>query len=134
MLETFMAKNNIDGADEVKKLYSIPDKRVVLTKIKSLINAGKWEELESYVEKNQKKFKIPVEMIADLLMKKREEQWAMRMIAKMPEKEKDEQYALLQRIDKIHEAITLAADRKDVDVLEDIKATLLDPKELQYLN
>lgn len=69
-----------------------------------------------------------------MLMKKREESWAMRMIAKMPDKEKEEQYALLQRIDKVHEAITLAADRKDIDVLEDIKRTLLDQKELQYLN
>lgn len=128
-----MSKNNIDGSDEVKKTYNISDKRVVLTKIKILLNQGKWEELENFVEKNQKKYKIPVEMIADFLMKKREESWAMRMIAKMPEKEKEEQYSLLQRIDKVHEAITLAADRKDIDVLEDIKRTLLDPKELQYL-
>lgn len=81
-----MSKNNVEGADEVKKTYGISDKRVVLTKIKILINQGKWEDLESFVEKNQKKYKIPVEMVADLLMKKREEQWAMRMIAKMPEK------------------------------------------------
>jgi hypothetical protein len=71
MLEGFMAKNNVDGADDVKKTYNIPDKRIVLTKIKILINQGKWEELENFVEKNQKKFKLPVEMIADLLMKKR---------------------------------------------------------------
>lgn len=134
MLEGFMKKNNIDGCDEVKKTYNIPEKRVILTKIKILIDQGKWEDLDTFVEKNQKKYKIPVEMVADLLMKKREESWAMRMIAKMPDKEKEEQYALLQRIDKVHEAITLAADRKDIDVLEDIKRTLLDQKELQYLN
>lgn len=42
-------------------------------------------------------------------------------MAKMPIKQKDEQYLLLQRIGKIKETIDLAADRKDMDALEDIK-------------
>ena len=52
-------------------------------------------------------------MVADMLFKKREEAWGMRMMARIPTKQKDEQYILLQRIGKIKEAIDLAADRKD---------------------
>jgi hypothetical protein len=40
-----MARNNVDGSDDVKKTYNISDKRVILTKIKTLINQGKWEDL-----------------------------------------------------------------------------------------
>jgi hypothetical protein len=50
------------------------------------------------MEKRQKEFKIPAELIADLLLKKGEVTWAMKMIARMPAKKKDEQYLLLQRI------------------------------------
>ena len=41
---------------------------------------------------------------------------------------------LLQRIGKIREAIDLAADRKDVDVLEEIEETLLDSALIAYAN
>jgi hypothetical protein len=53
-----------------------------------------------FVERHQKEFKIPAELIADLLMEKGEIAWAMKMIAKMPTKKKEEQYLLLQRIGK----------------------------------
>lgn len=58
----------------------------------------------------------------------------MRLLAKMPTKYKDEQYTLLQRIGKIKEAIDLAADRKDLDALEDIQSTLLDANLIAYSN
>jgi hypothetical protein len=73
-------------------------------------------------------------MIADFLMKKREVSWAMKVIARMPEKQKEEQYMLLQRIGKIREAIDLAADRKDLDALQDIQETLLDSTLIAYCN
>lgn len=41
---------------------------------------------------------------------------------------------LLQRIGKIREAIDLAADRKDVDALQDIQETLLDSALIAYTN
>lgn len=41
----------------------------------------------------------------------------MKIIARMPQKQKDQQYLLLQRIGKIKQAIDLAADRKDINVL-----------------
>ena len=41
---------------------------------------------------------------------------------------------LLQRIGKIREAIDLAADRKDIDVLEEIEETLLDATLIGYVN
>ena len=40
-------------------------------------------------------------MIADMVFAKREETWAMRLLARMPSKLKDEQYTLLQRIGKL---------------------------------
>ena len=52
----------------------------------------------------------------------------------MPSKQKDEQYLLLQRIGKIKEAIDLAADRKDIDALEDIQSTLLDTNLIAHAN
>lgn len=58
----------------------------------------------------------------------------MRLMARMPSKQKDEQYTLLQRIGKLKEAIDLAADRKDIDALEDIQVTLIDAKLIAYCN
>lgn len=55
-------------------------------------------------------------------------------MARMPSKQKDEQYTLLQRIGKLKEAIDLAADRKDIDALEDIQVTLIDAKLIAYCN
>ncbi len=73
-------------------------------------------------------------MIADFLIKKREVSWAMKVIARMPEKQKEEQYMLLQRIGKIREAIDLACDRKDLDALQEIQETLLDSTLIAYCN
>ena len=55
-------------------------------------------------------------------------------MARMPSKHKDEQYLLLQRIGKIKEAIDLAADRKDIDALEDIQSTIIDANLMAYAN
>ena len=89
LVDFFIAKNNADAVDDVKATYKISDKRIILSRIKALINQGKWEELERVVDQYQKKLKLPVEMIADMVMKKREETWALRIMAKMPEKEKE---------------------------------------------
>lgn len=67
-------------------------------------------------------------------MKKGETTWAMKMIARMPAKQKREQYLLLQRIGRYKEAIDLAADRKDIDVLEEIAGPLIDPTLVAYCN
>jgi Zn-dependent peptidase ImmA (M78 family) len=88
-----------------------------MAKIKNLIDNKKFEEVLIFVERHQKEFKIPAELIADLLYERGEVTWAMKMIARMPTKKKDEQYLLLQRIGKYKEAIDLAADRKDVEAL-----------------
>ncbi len=53
-----------------------------------------------FMEKRQKEFKIPAELVADLLLQKGESTWAMKMMARMSSKKKDEQYLLLQRIGK----------------------------------
>lgn len=55
-----------------------------MSKIKVLIDQGKFEELITFIERHQKKFKIPVELIADFLLKKKEVSWAMKVIARMP--------------------------------------------------
>ena len=69
-----------------------------MTQIKILIEARKFDELLLFMEKRQKDYKIPAELIADLLLQKGEPTWAMKMIARMPSKKKEEQYLLLQRI------------------------------------
>ena len=69
-----------------------------MTQIKILIEARKFDELLLFMEKRQKDYKIPAELIADLLLQKGEQTWAMKMIARMPSKKKEEQYLLLQRI------------------------------------
>jgi hypothetical protein len=86
------------------------------------------------MDKRQKDFKIPPELIADLLFRRGEVTWAMKMIAKMSSKKSDEQYLLLQRIGRYKEAIDLAFDRKDADTLEDIGGTLLDATLIGYCN
>ena len=73
-------------------------------------------------------------MIADFLLQKKETAWAMKMIAHMPSSMYEEQYMLLQRIGKYKEVLDLAADRKDLDVLENIQSTLLDSNLLAYAN
>lgn len=133
-LEIFMEKGNGAAVDDFKREYNINDKRVILTRIKVLIDSKKFDDLLIFMEKRQKDFKIPAELIADLLLQKGETTWAMKMMARMPSKKKDEQYLLLQRIGRYKEAIDLAADRKDVDALEDIAATLLEPTLIGYCN
>ncbi len=105
-----------------------------MTRIKVLIETKKFDDLLIFMEKRQKDFKIPAELVADLLLQKGETTWAMKMMARMSSKKKDEQYLLLQRIGKYKEAIDLAADRKDLDALEDIGGTLLDPTLIGYCN
>lgn len=67
-------------------------------------------------------------------MHRKETIWAMKMMARMPSKQHEEQYMLLQRIGRYREAIDLAFDRKDSDVLEEIQSTLLDPELKAYIN
>jgi hypothetical protein len=42
LIDSFIAKNNTDAVDDVKTTYKISDKRIVLSRIKALINQGKW--------------------------------------------------------------------------------------------
>lgn len=88
-----------------------------MAQVKVFIDNDRFEDLQSFVERNQKKYNLSIELIADKVFAKRQESWAMRLLAKMPSKQKDEQYLLLQRIGKIKEAIDLAAERKDIDAL-----------------
>ena len=39
--------------------------------IKVFIEQRKFDSLEEFVERNQKKYNIPVELVADILLKKR---------------------------------------------------------------
>lgn len=41
-LEIFMQKGDRDAVDDIKKEYDISDKRVIMTKVKSLIDNKKW--------------------------------------------------------------------------------------------
>ena len=99
-LEIFLTKSDGNAVEDFKSEYEVPDKRLILARIKTLIDAKKYDDLLIFVEKRQKDFKIPVELVADLLMERGETTWAMKMIGRMPVKKKDEQYILLKRIGK----------------------------------
>ena len=58
-LEMFMEKGNGAAVDDFKKEYNISDKRVILTRIKVLIDMKKFDDLLLFMEKRQKDFKIP---------------------------------------------------------------------------
>ncbi len=79
-----MLRGDSDAVEDMKAEYKVDDKRIIMSKIKVLIDQNKFEELLIFIERHQKKFKIPVEMIADFLLKKREIAWAMKVIARMP--------------------------------------------------
>lgn len=79
-----MQRGDGDAVEDMKAQYRLDDKRVIMSKIKVLIDQGKFEELITFIERHQKKFKIPVELIADFLLKKKEVSWAMKVIARMP--------------------------------------------------
>lgn len=88
-LTHFLSKKDSAAANDIKNAFKIPDRRVVMAQIKVFIDEGKWEDLETFVERNQKKYNLPVELIADMVFAKREDTWAMRLMARMPSKSKD---------------------------------------------
>lgn len=55
-----MFKKDGDGVDDVKEFYKISEKRVVMGQIKVFIEQRKFDSLEEFVERNQKKYNIPV--------------------------------------------------------------------------
>ena len=87
-LEVFLKSKDSSAVDDIKEYYKIPDRRVIMGQIKVFMDERKWEDLETFVERNQKKYNIPVELITDMLLKRREDTWAMRMMARMPSKQK----------------------------------------------
>lgn len=84
-----MNQGNGGAVDDFKNAYDVDAKRLILLRIKVLIEGKKFDELLIFMEKRQKEFKIPAELIADLLLKKGETTWAMKMIARMPSKQKE---------------------------------------------
>ena len=88
-LQLFMEKNNGAAVDDFKNEYDISDKRIIMTRIKVLIDSKKFDDLLIFMEKRQKDFKIPAELVADLLLQKGETTWAMKMMARMSSKKKD---------------------------------------------
>ena len=59
-LNVFMQRGESDAVDDMKNQYNISDKRAIMAKIKGLIAANKYEDLLTFIERHQKKFKIPV--------------------------------------------------------------------------
>ena len=52
----------------------------------------------------------------------------------MSSKQEEEQYVLPQRIGRYKEVINLATDRKDIEALEHIGSTFIDPTLVGYSN
>ena len=78
-LEMFMEKDNGAAVDDFKNEYEVSDKRIILTRIKVLIERKKFDDLLIFMEKRQKDFKIPAELVADLLFQKGEITWGMKV-------------------------------------------------------
>lgn len=66
-----MKRGDSDAVDDMMNEYNVDKKRVIMARIKVLIDEGKYEILLKHIEDNQKKYKIPVELVADFLLKKR---------------------------------------------------------------
>ena len=67
----FLKKKDSGAANDIKQEFKISDRRFVMGQVKVFIDEGKWEDLETFVERNQKKYNLPVEMIADMVFAKR---------------------------------------------------------------
>ena len=70
-LNVFLKKKDSAAVNDIKTFFKIPDRRVVIAQIKVFIDEGKWEDLETFVERNQKKYNLPIELIADMVFAKR---------------------------------------------------------------
>jgi hypothetical protein len=56
----FLSKEDGGAVDAIKKEYDISDRRVVMAQVKVMIDKAQWENLETFVERNQKKYNLPV--------------------------------------------------------------------------
>jgi predicted acetyltransferase len=55
-----MLRGDSDAVEDMKSEYRVDDKRVIMSKIKVLIDQNKYEDLLTFIERHQKKYKIPV--------------------------------------------------------------------------
>lgn len=69
-MESFLLKDDLKVAQEFAKVYKVPERRYLLTRVKALIQNKNFEELDRLiVEKNKKGAVIPYELVADMLIK-----------------------------------------------------------------
>ncbi|CAD8066275.1 unnamed protein product [Paramecium sonneborni] len=123
IMEAFFIKDKPEFAKEFAKTYKIPDRRILLTKVKTLINNKKWDELDKIMsEKNKKSILIPYELVAELLMKADQEERGIQIIMKMPDVE--ESCRTLIKIGQQSSAVQVAINNKKYQLLYDIKGLI----------
>ena len=127
MLDVFLKNKEIKTSYEFKKMCKIPDRRFSILRIKNLIKNKDFDELEKFVNDNNKKAAIiSFELISDLLISEKEEDLAEKYLLRVPDVE--EQINLLKLIGRVKKAVDVAMMNKKLDVLQEIRASTPDEK------
>ncbi|CAD8149295.1 unnamed protein product [Paramecium octaurelia] len=125
IMEAFFVKDKPDFAHEFAKTYKIPDRRIYLTRVKTLINKKNWDELDKFMqEKNKKSIIIPYELVSELLFKADQEERGISILMKMPDVE--ESCRTLIRIGQQTSAVQVAINNKKTQLLYDIRGLIFD--------
>ena len=127
MLDVFLKNKEVKTGYEFKKMCKIPDRRFSILRIKNLIKNKDFEELEKFVNENNKKACIlPYEIISDLLISEKEEDLAEKYLLKIADVE--EQINLLKLIGRLKKAMEVAMMFKKNEILQEIRTTTQDEK------
>lgn len=127
MLDVFLKNKEIKTGYEFKKMCKIPDRRFSIIRIKNLIKNKEYDELEKFVNENNKKgVIISYELIADLLLNEKEDDLAEKYLLKINDVE--EQINMLKLIGRMKKATEVAIINKKNDILHEIRATTPDEK------
>lgn len=127
MLDVFLKNKEIKTGYEFKKMCKIPDRRFLILRIKNLIKNKDFEELEKFINENNKKGTvIAFEFIADMLISEKAEDLAEKYLLRIADLE--EQINLLKLIGHMKKAVEVAIFNKRNDVLREIRASSQDEK------
>ena len=97
MLDVFLKNKEVKTGYDFKKMCKIPDRRFSIIRIKNLIKNKDFDELEKFINENNKKGTIiSFEMIADLLLSEKEEDLAEKYLLRISDIE--EQINFRERI------------------------------------
>ena len=127
MLDVFLKNKEIKTGYEFKKMCKIPDRRFAILRIKNLIKNKDFDELEKFVNENNKKSSIiSFELIAETLLNEKEEDLAEKYLLKISDVE--EQINILKLIGHVKKAAEVAMTYRKIEILQEIRSTTPDEK------